>query len=278
MTHTQITSMAANISNMSEALELKSIARKNLLAAAIVAALAGMTGSASAAPTLFDATATVQNAVTISQTTPMTFGTVFVSKSAAVSAAASTSVVVAAPLSNKLVLSPAGTVSQGALVAGAPMLSLGGATAGTYSVPGLPSGSKVGLIITNATAAGTFRNAGSSTNAACHYENPAAALADGKIALSLVGGDPATTGFFCLDALTATVGATDVTATLLPTATFVAVPVVSAASGYTLGFGATSLAFNLGGSLVQQVPSALLQRTYEVGTYTGKIGIEVTFL
>jgi hypothetical protein len=264
--------------NMSDALELNSSARKSLLAVAVIGTLAGIAGTAAAAPTLFDATATVQNAVTITQTTPMTFGTVFVTKSAAVSAGAAADVTVAAPLSNKLILAPAGTITQGALVVGAPMLSLGSATAGSYSVPGLPSGSKVGLLVTNANATGTFANQGTAAHASCGYDNPAAALTAGKLVLSLVGGDPATTGFFCIDALTATVGATDVTATLLPTATYVAISSPTAATGYTLGFGATSLAFNLGGTLVQQVPTAGSQRTYEAGTYTGKIGLEVTFL
>ncbi len=255
--------------------------QKKLLASAIVAALAGFAASASAAPTLFDATATVQNAVTITEVTPLSFGTVFVTKSAAVSAGAAADATVAAPLSNKLILSPAGVVSQGTLVTGAPMLSLGSATAGSYSVPGLPASSKVGLIITNATATGTFANATHSTggtNSSCGYATPALALAGGKLVLSLTGADPTTTGFFCIDALTATVGATDVTSTLLPTATFVASPVATAATGYTLGFGATSLSFNLGATLVQQVPTTGSQRNYEAGIYTGKVGMEVTFL
>lgn len=279
MTYTQISPMAANHSNMSGALELKSSARKSLLAAAIVVALAEMTGSAVAAPQLFDVTATVQNAVTMTQVTPLTFGTVFVSKSAAVSAAATATT--AAPLSNKLILSPAGTVTQGVSVAGNPMLSLGGATAGSYTVPGLPASAKVGLIITNATgnpiSPTIFANAATAVNANCGYDNATAALAAGKITLSLTGADPATTGFFCIDALTAAVGATDATATLLPTQAALG-GVGAAASGYTLGFGATSLAFNLGGTLVQQVPLTAPVRTYEAGAYSGKIGMEVTFL
>lgn len=252
-------------------------AQKTLLTSAMFAGLAGVAGTAAAAPTLFDATATVQNAVTITQTTPLTFGTVFVAKSPAVSAGA-TAHTVAAPLSNKLILSPAGVVTQGVLVAGAPMLSLGSATAGTYSVPGLPASSKVGIIVTNATATGTFANAADAVSAACGYDTAAAALTAGKITLSLAGADPTTTGFFCIGALTAAVGATDVTATLLPTATFASPPVPTAATGYTLGFGATSLTFNLGATLVQQVPTTGSIRTYEAGSYTGKIGMEVTFL
>ncbi len=254
--------------------------QKKLLATAVVAVLAGVAAPVSAAPTLFDATATVQNAVTISEVTPLSFGTVFVTKSAATSAGA-TAATVAAPLSNKLILSPAGAITSGTAVAGAPMLSLGSATAGSYSVPGLPASSKVGLIITNATALGTFANAthsAAATNSNCGYANPTAALTAGKVVLSLTGADPTTTGFFCIDALTATVGATDVTATLLPTATLASPPVPTPATGYTLGFGATSLSFNLGGTLVQQVPTDGAQRNYEAGTYTGKIGMEVTFL
>ena len=261
--------------------KLTSTTLKKLLATSVIVTLGGVAAAVSAAPTLFDATATVQTAVTITEVTPLTFGTVFVTKSAATNALASTNTG-AAPLSNKLILSPAGTVSKGTDVAGAPMLSLGSAVAGSYNIPGLPATSKIGLDITNATAEGTFANAAHSTggtNSSCGYNTPTAALSAGKIVLSIAGGDPATTGFFCLDALTATSGATDITTTLLPTATFASPPVPTAATGFTLPFGATSLAFNLGGTLVQQAPhdAASVQRTYQAGTYSGKIGMEVVF-
>ena len=265
--------------NMSGALELNSSARKSLLAVAIVVALAGVAGSASAAPTLFDATATVQNAVTITQTTPISFGTVFATKSAVLSAAASATT--AAPLSNKLILSPAGAVTPGVAVAGGnPMLSLGGAAAGVYTIPGLPSGAKIALVLTNATGVAMINSAGA-VNANCGYENPTASLAAGKITLSLTGGDPTSTGFFCVDALTASVAGVDLAAgTLLPTSTAFGTAATANTTGYTLGFGATSVTFNLGGTLVQQVPvtTAATPRTYEAGSYTGKIGLEVTFL
>ncbi|MDP2787755.1 MAG: hypothetical protein Q8O79_06740 [Pseudomonadota bacterium] len=284
MTDTQIPLMASHRSNlkglnMSDDLELKSPARKSLLSAAIVVALAGMTGTASAAPTLFDATATVQNAVTITQVTPLTFGTVFATKSAVLSASATATT--AAPLSNKLILSPAGTVTQGVVVSGGnPVLSLGGATAGSYTIPGLPAGAKIALLLTNATAVAMINSAGA-VNANCGYENPTAAGTAGKITLALTGGDPASTGFFCVDALTASVAGIDLAAgTLLPTSTAFGTVATANTTGYTLAFSATSVTFNLGGTLVQQVPvtTAATPRTYEAGTYSGKIGLEVTFL
>jgi hypothetical protein len=124
-------------------------------------------------------------------------------------------------------------------------------------------------------------NSAGAVNANCGYENPTASLAAGKITLSLVGGDPASTGFFCVDALTASVAGVDLAAgTLLPTSTAFGTVATANTTGYTLGFAATSVTFNLGGTLVQQVPvtTAATPRTYEAGTYTGKIGLEVTFL
>jgi hypothetical protein len=239
--------------------------QKKLLATAVIVTLGGVAAAVSAAPTLFDATATVQNAVTITEVTPLHFGTVFVTKSAATSATGTAG--------SKLTLASATGVIGTPINNGVPMLSLGSATAGSYTVPGLPPSSSVGLTITNATATGTFNNAADAAAASCGFNTSALALAGGKIVLSAPGGDPnsVTTAFFCIDALTANVGATNVTATLLPIG-------AGPAAGFTLGFGATSLAFNLGGTLVQQVPSTGVQRTYEPVTYTGQIGMEIFFL
>lgn len=249
--------------------------QKKLLVTAMVSALTGFAATASAAPTLMDVSATVQNAVAITETTPMSFGTVFATKSTALSAAATATT--AAPISNKLVMTPAGVLSVTAGTSTTPILSLGGGTAGVYNIPGLPADSTIGILLTTSTGVDVV-NSPSTTSANCGFENPTAALAAGKIALSLAGGNPAATAFFCLDALTASVGGTAVTAgELLPTSTALAAT-GTAATGYDLGFGLTSLTFNLGGTLVQQVPLTGVVRTYEAGSYTGQIGMEVTFL
>ena len=259
--------------------KLTSTTQKKLLATAVIVTIGGVAAAVSAAPTLFDATATVQTAVTISEVTPLNFGTVFITNSAAVSSAASSSTVAAAA-ANKLTLAPAGGVTAGTLVTGAPMLTLGGATVGSYNIPGLPASSKIGLDITNGSVgAADFANAPTSADGSCGYDSPSDALTGGKIVLSIAGGDPATTGFFCLDALTATntSGAINITSTFLPTGTAAASPVATDATGYTLPFGATSLTFNLGGTLVQQVPRTGSQRSYQAGAYEGQIGMEVFF-
>jgi len=103
----------------------------------------------------------------------------------------------------------------------------------------------------------------------CSYDTPALALDGGKIVLALTGGDPTGTGFFCIDALTAEVAAAPQTG-LLPQGS-------TGPLGYPLPFNVTTLTFNLGATLVQQVPETGAIRVYEEGDYTGKIGMEVIF-
>jgi hypothetical protein len=249
--------------------------QKTLTASAMIVGLASVAGSAAAAPTAMDATATVQNAVTITQTTPLNFGTVFATSGTAASAAANATT--AAPISNKLVLAPTGGVTAANGTSTIRILSIGGTpTAGVYSIPALPQSSKVAVLLTTSTGVAVV-NSPNTTSANCGFENPTAALAAGKIALSLTGSNPASTAFFCLDTLTASVGGAAVAAgELLQTSTALAAT-STAATGYTLGFGLSALTFNLGATLVQQVPLTGT-RAYEVGAYTGTVGMEVTFL
>ena len=242
--------------------------QKTLTASAMIVGLASVAGSAAAAPTAMDATATVQNAVTITQTTPLNFGTVFATN--AVASGSATNTASGAAASNKLVLAPTGGVTAANGASTIRILAIGGTpTAGVYAIPSLPRDSNVAVLLTTSTNVPVV-NETTTALANCRFDNPTAALAAGKIALSLTGSNPNSTAFFCLDALTASVGGTAVPAgQLLQTTT--------AATGYTLGFNLTALTFNLGATLVQQVPTDN-PRSYEVGAYTGAFGMEVTFL
>jgi len=86
--------------------QLSFTTQKTLLTTAIIATLASVSVPVSAAPTLFDTKVTVQNAFTISNPTPLSFGTVFASSSAETIGAAATDAAIAAA-SNKLTLAPA---------------------------------------------------------------------------------------------------------------------------------------------------------------------------
>lgn len=235
-----------------------------ITALAALAALTGMTGVASAAPQLFTATATVQNAVTLSQTTPLSFGTVFATKSASIATAAITS-------SDKLTLSTAGAITRTAATTGTPppVLSLVAGTAGVYTAPGLPANATVKVTITNVTG-DVITNSADTANASCMFDTTAAAITATtglKIVLAHSAGDPLT-GFFCVDAFTSD------RAGLLGTG----VAQGTGGAGYALGFGVTTLTFNLGATLVQQSPlTDSMQRTYEAGVYSGTVGMEVTF-
>ena len=252
--------------------------QKTLTSSAMIVGLISVAGSAAAAPTLFDASATVQSAVTITNPTPLTFGIVFATTSAGSSTAA-TALSVAAPLSNKITMTPAGVLTGGNLVtAAAPILVLSGSAPGVVTIPTLPGGAKIKILLSNIDGV-EMKNATDATNSNCGYATPTEARAAGKIILQLSAGDPNATGFFCLDSLTAAVGTTALTAgTLLPTSTAFGAAATANTTGYTLPFGAQSLSFNLGATLVQQVPTAGATRTYETGSYTGKIGMEVNYL
>lgn len=235
---------------------MKPGAFKVLLLSSAVAGLAGMAGTISAQT--FNATATVQNAVTITQVTPLHFGTVFATRTNTGSSATEDNT-----WSRKLTLSPAGAVSAVASSSGsAPqMLSLGGATAGQYSAPGLPSNGSVGIGFL--TADGSAFSNSTETTAACAYDTPALAVTGDKIVMQN-GADP-TTGFFCVDAFTSN------RTGLMPVG-------VTPATGYALGFGITTLTFDLGATLVAQAPTTdALQRQFAAGSYTGSFQMEVTF-
>jgi len=212
--------------------------RTSLLLCAIAATLSGVAGLASAAPTLFTATATVQNAITINQVTALNFGTVFATTTVLGAVGAD------ATYSNKLTLSSAGvvTATTGA-AAGPQVLSLGGAVAGSYSAPGLPSNATVRVLF---------------TNASCLYDTPAAALAANKVALVHSSADP-TIGFFCVDVFTSNRAG------------------LFTVGGYALGVGVSTLTFDLGATLVTQAPITAITRTFATGTYTGTVGMEITF-
>jgi len=218
---------------------------KTLLLCSVIA---GMAGAASAQT--FTATATVQNAVTITEVTPLDFGTVFATATAASNAAADET------YSNKLTLSAAGAASVTAEAAGGPtVLSLGGATAGAFSAPGLPADANVVVAFTNASDL-AVTPAASVALAECPYDTPSAALGANKVVLTN-GADPAT-AFFCVDVFTSN-------------------RVGLFSTGYALGLGVTELTFNLGATLVAQAPLAGAARSFLPGAYTGTFGMEVTF-
>lgn len=227
---------------------MKPKALRILLLSSAIAGLAGMAGTISAQT--FTATATVQNAVTINQVTPLSFGTVFATTTAAGSASADET------YSSKLTLTDAGTASAATAQAnvGPNLLSLGGATAGQFAAPGLPLNSSVSLVFKNAAAA-THTNA-TVTLAECPF-TLASDAAPTKIVMTHSSNDPSL-GFFCVDAFT-----TNRTNLI--------------GAGYTLPFGVTELTFNLGATLVAQAPLTGAARTFEAGVYTGSFEMEISF-
>jgi hypothetical protein len=239
---------------------MKSSIWKRIFRSSAILALSGMASIAAAAPQNFPVTATVQNAITLSSTTPMTFGTVFITKTAS-------SASPAAGESSKLNLSTASVTTQGAAASPAapPLLSLVGGTAGTFTAPGLPTGGVVKVTVyNNETTPIVITNAVNSAAAACLQTTSALALAAGKIVMTHSAGDP-NTGFFCVDAFVS-----DKTGLIQTGAQ-------SASTGYTMLFAdAGTLTFNLGATLVQQVMTSG-QKNYEAGVYTGTIGLEATF-
>ena len=238
---------------------------------ALTALAALAAGGAVAAPQTFTATATVQNAVTLTQTTPMNFGTVFATATGLGAATAADPT-----FSQTLTLTSAGAVSASNKATFPPnalpttslpgkLLSLAGGVAGVYTAPGLPSNGNVGVRLTDSDNAKAFVNAvdaAAVVAAACTYDTPAAAIADGQVVL-VNGADPSV-AFFCVNGFTSNrinlLGDTGVPAT-----------------GYGLGFGVTALTFNLGASLITQAPLDGTKRLYQPGAYTGTFGMEVVF-
>jgi|GEM_PF-3194242 len=227
----------------------------------VVLALALSSVAGVAAAQTFEATATVQNAVTIAETTPFSFGTLFATATAlglAAGAADNT-------YSQKLTLNPTtgvvSTATPGANV-GPAIQSLGGGAAGAYSAPGLPSNATVVVaILDNDDTQADFTNAATVAAAECVYDTPEDARQDGRIVMSNDIGDP-TIAFFCIDNFTSN------RAGLLDAA---------GGTGYALGFGVTELTFQLGATLVAQVPATAITRSYEAGTYTASFDMEVRF-
>lgn len=229
------------------------IIQRRLALSAVAAGLMVIGVNASAQQ--FPMTATVQNAVTLTEVTPLNFGTVFATRTV-VGAGGND-----ADSSAKLTLAPTGTFTPTASssgTGGGQVLSLGGATAGQYSAPGLPGNSIVRVVFSNASDL-AVTPAASVALASCLYDTPAAALAANKVVLTNSVGDP-TIGFFCVDVFTS-----NRTGLL--------------GAGYALGFGVTTLTFDLGATLVAQAPSGAVAagRTFEAGTYTGTLGMEVQF-
>jgi hypothetical protein len=239
--------------------------KRALLPAAITAIFAGMTGvssSALAAPTQFTATATVQSAVTLTQVTPLTFGTVFATKTLTPHATTAS----LAANGEKLTITAAGVASvttataQAGGVAIPKILSLGGAVAGQYSAPGLPDNGKVNIVFSDALG-NAITPATNVATAECMYASTTTAVTGNKIILTN-GADP-TTGFFCMDVFTTN------RLQLLDT---------SSTGGYSIGFGTTTLTFNLGATLIAQTPPAAgVVHTFQPGAYSGSFGMEVVF-
>ncbi len=236
---------------------------KSGLKFALTALAALAAGGAVAAPQTFTATATVQNAVTLTQTTPMNFGTVFATATSAGAAADAT-------FSQRLSLTPTGAATAANLAAGGTtlpgkLLSLGGGVAGVFTAPGLPSNGTVGVRLTDSDNVVGFVNAvdaAAVTAASCVYDTPALAIAAGQVVLAN-GADPSV-AFFCVNGFTSN-RLNLLGDTLVP------------ATGYGLGFGVSALTFNLGASLITQAPADGVKRLYQPGAYTGTFGMEVVF-
>lgn len=231
--------------------------QKSLLLTTLAAGLLSAAGTTSAQQ--FDITVTVQNAVSLTQDTPFSFGTVFATKSSV--GAADPAV---AGDSSKLTLSfdgVFGTPLSGAVSATAPKIqNLGtGATAGAYSVSGLPADARVQIIILDE-GNQVITNATSVADASCVYATVTAALAAPKVVLR-ASPNPAD-AFFCVDAFTSNRGDNLFTTT-----------------GYSLGFGVTTLSFTLGATLVAQaLPLGATALNYQAAPHTGKVGLQVNFL
>jgi hypothetical protein len=181
----------------------------------------------------------------------MTFGTVFATKTSSVAAASATT-------GNKLTLSPTtGAITESTAVVGAPVLKtlLPGA-AGVYTSPGLPANATVKVTISHPVSNLAITNASSSALATCAFADLTAADTAQAITLTHSSGDTSL-GFFCVDAFTSD------KLTIL-------------GAGQALGFGVTTLTFNLGATLVQQ-STVNSQKLYEAGLYSGQFGLEVSF-
>ncbi len=262
MTSSKISLAASTLSTINEEQNMKSSTWKRIFRSSAILVLSGVASIAAAAPQLFPVTATVQNAVTLTNSTPMSFGTVFATRTASNAAPAAT-------MANKLAMSATGTMTETLATVGTPpqVKSLVAGTAGVFTSPGMPANSTVKVTITNVTG-DVITNAATTAAASCLFDTSAAAITATtglKIAMTHSAGDP-NTGFFCADAFVS--DRTGILGTGVLQAT--------GGAGYALGFGITTLTFNLGAALVQQVHSTA-PATYEAGVYTGQVGLEVSF-
>ena len=224
-------------------------------------ALAALTAAgAAAAPQTFTASATVQNAVSVTNTTPLNFGTIFATKT--IVGTAGTGI---AADSNHIVLTPTGTASVTAGTGTPKTLYMTGATPGVYTVPGLPQGAQIGVnfypvgsstaIATVASLAGTC-GGGTITNAS-------SAITGGSIVLSPALGsssDPSA-GYLCVTSFT-----TDTTGLT--------------AGPYTVQYADTTLfTFKLGADLITSAPAvaSATAQTFASGAYSGSFGMDITF-
>ena len=233
---------------------------QKLTASAMVLGLASIAGPVAAQQ--FTISATVQNAVEIDEVAPLNFGTIFATSTAAGGATTNSSVIT---------LTAAGVVSS-KTIAAAPVISLGGTTPGSFTIPSLPIGSTIyidiqdseGDSITNATVSAA------ATTLTCAYSEAVDAITANKIVLTAGGpGNGNFEGFFCVDKFTASIGATDQTAALVQQTT-------TAGTGYLVpGAGAGTVAFTLGASIVASSGTTAVD--FGTGAYSGIFNMEVNF-
>lgn len=229
----------------------------SLVLAMLATGLAGVSGQVAAQE--FTISANVTNAVSITQNTALNFGTLF---------ATVTGVGGDGTFSQVVTLAPNGTVTPETAVASAPaVVYLGSATAGNYTIPGLPINSKVyitlqdsnGEAITNTTTVASME---------CSYADAAAAIADKRIVLTAGGpGNGNFSGFFCVDGFVASIGGTPSAVLLDPAGTGYTVP------GASLG----NVTFTLGASVVPQAVPTGDAAEFEQAAYSGVFNMEVGF-
>ena len=237
----------------------KAVRHSNLKFA--LTALAALTAvGAAAAPQTFTASATVQNAVSLTNTTPLNFGTIFATKTLV-----GTSGTGIAADSNHIVLTPTGTASVTPGTGTPKTLYMTGALPGVFTVPGLPQGA---VIVLNFYAVGgatpiTLAASGAGTCGGALVTNASSASAGGKIVLAPALGsssDP-NAGYFCVDSFVT--DKTNLTTT-----------------GYTVLFADTTLfTFKLGADLITSVPAAAstTAQSFAAGAYSGSFGMDITF-
>lgn len=233
-----------------------------LALAPLVLTLAGLCSTANAQEFIINAS--VSNAVSITENTAMSFGNLFATTTKAGGLAAD---------SHAVRLEASGAVTGETVVLGTPpVVYLGGATAGNYTIPGVPIGTTIFITVQNS-AGNKITNAPFVTadNAlTCNYTDAQAAIAANKVVLTAGGpGNGNFSAFFCVDRFTASIGATNQTAALLQ-------QTLSDGTGYPVpGASLGNVTFTMGASLVAQSGSAVT--TFEQTAYSGVFNMEVGF-